>query len=127
MAIFDTVPGLEVTVLVAGVPLAEYNAPAKDITSPARGCCVSTTYIECRDDAVFWVKVTAGEDYAWDYKSHALQAKLFLDGNHVDNMLLGRGEGSVTFYEVSCGRSPDRGYLGREMRFSAMKIGMSRH
>lgn len=125
MAVFDTVPRLEVTVLVAGSPLAEYNTSATETTSSIRGCCVSTTHIESRDEVVFWVRVAAGEDYARDHKNHALQADLFLDGKPVGNMLLGRGEGSITFCEVSCSLSPDGGHLGRDMKFSAAKIGTS--
>ncbi|KAI0408604.1 hypothetical protein F4802DRAFT_356268 [Xylaria palmicola] len=87
MAVLEALPGVEVTVRIAGADAVEYNNPysEEDQSLAESGtCCPTTTkYIECIDDAEFAIKIAASHDYAWGYKNHSLAYRLSVDGNTI--------------------------------------------
>lgn len=81
MAILESVPGIEVQVLVWGRPLQEYEdnrGPNAETLGPT-GCPMVCKYIESIDNAEFviCIKIT---NYAWGYLNHSLAAGISVDG-----------------------------------------------
>ena len=72
MAVFDGLPGVEVTVLQGTHAMAEYDAEAVDVSPLATMAeshqhnCTTTKYIESVDDAEFAINFTVGEAYNLD-------------------------------------------------------------
>lgn len=124
MAIINDVPGLEVTVLVHSQPLAEYDSP-QTIVNLSSDKNTTVKYIESHDNASFSVCVRANSQYAWDYRNHALQVKLHIDGIYVGNWILGCAEGVLCFDEIVYYDYKKKAWLQRKMQFSAVKIGES--
>lgn len=107
MAILRDVPGVEVTVQVAGRDATEYDADdeeqqsfAKDTTGPS-----VLKYIECVDDAEFAIKIAARPDYNWGYKNHILMFSIYIDGQLIVSGFLLEGleehviDGKMVFYK----------------------------
>ncbi|KAF2964987.1 hypothetical protein GQX73_g8579 [Xylaria multiplex] len=87
MAILRDLPGVQVTVQVAGKDAKEYDADEEG-EQPLAGdpaCPTVTKYIESIDDARFAIKVTASSDYEWGYRNHALAAEVKIDGNRISS------------------------------------------
>ncbi|KAI1101993.1 hypothetical protein F4804DRAFT_281533 [Jackrogersella minutella] len=88
MAVLQDVPGVEVTVEIAGRDAVEYDDPdarEQDSTKPT-----SSKYIECIDGAKFGIKMVVTEGYEWGYKNHSLSARSYVDGNFIISRVISR-------------------------------------
>ena len=113
MAITDTAPGLEVTILVDGKPLKEYrNADDPDEEGTI------TRWIEAADGKNFVVHIKAGKNFK--YKAEVLGCTIYTDGNRVSSPLIRPSESSAT--REGCHLPGDR--LAK-FRFSDLETGMS--
>ncbi|CAJ2511373.1 Uu.00g069980.m01.CDS01 [Anthostomella pinea] len=85
MAILEDVPGLEVTVRVAGADLPEHDDPhGQEIESAAANSAPAVCkYLECADDAEFHVHIRVHPDYEWGYRNHSLVARTYVDGKRI--------------------------------------------
>ncbi|KAI0122596.1 hypothetical protein F4814DRAFT_214546 [Daldinia grandis] len=84
MAILDEVPGIAVTMQVAGSDATEYedpNASEQDTTDAV--CPTSTMYIECIDGAEFSITTQIASDYPWGGQVDALLFSFRVDGNRI--------------------------------------------
>ncbi|RYP07025.1 hypothetical protein DL764_002784 [Monosporascus ibericus] len=78
MAILEELPGVKVTVRIAGKDCVEYEDPdAGDIQA---SCPTSSKYIESVDDAEFCIHFHMDSEYNWDYKEHSLCVGVCVDG-----------------------------------------------
>ncbi|KAI1428550.1 hypothetical protein F5Y12DRAFT_790008 [Xylaria sp. FL1777] len=122
MAILESVPGVEVTVQIAGKDAIEYEADDEGKLSLAKHACpTATKYIEAIDDAKFAVKLAASCEYGWDYQKHALVFKLYIDGNHICSKLIkdsNQGEVTVSCKKAFCLQS--RQWKSYNLKFSAI-------
>jgi len=87
MAVFDGLPGVEVTVLLGTQTMAEYDAEAVEISPLAtiaefhQHNHTVTKYIESIDDAEFDIKFTVGE--AFNLECQFLSFKTEVDGTFI--------------------------------------------
>ncbi|TRX88622.1 hypothetical protein FHL15_010481 [Xylaria flabelliformis] len=90
MAILADVPGIEVTVQVAGKEAVEYDPDAEEGHSLAESatCPTATKYIECIDEAPFSIKIATSRRYAWGYKGHSLGFLVHIDGNEITSRIV---------------------------------------
>ncbi|KAI1738370.1 hypothetical protein F4680DRAFT_188973 [Xylaria scruposa] len=90
MAILDDVPGVEVTVRVAGKEAVEYDPDEEERHSLVESATSPTTtkYIESIDGAHFSIKIAASHRYAWGYKDHSLAFAVYIDGNPILSRLI---------------------------------------
>ncbi|KAI1344071.1 hypothetical protein F5Y15DRAFT_426590 [Xylariaceae sp. FL0016] len=86
MAIICSVPGVEVTIRIAGKTAIEYGDPAD--TGTYGGLPHSSSkFIECLDGQQFTVHLRVTKDYEWGYKNHSLNFALLIDGQWVKGEL----------------------------------------
>ena len=78
MAIIKEVPGLELTVDVAGQDLQEYDDDAEEAPMP----CTSTKYVEAASGATFGI-ATRCDPESYIYPDDNIRLKVALDGEHV--------------------------------------------
>ncbi|KAI1632447.1 hypothetical protein F4809DRAFT_653298 [Biscogniauxia mediterranea] len=89
MAILESVPGIEVQVLVRGQPLQEYgdnNSPDVTTRDPMSSPVICK-YIESTDNAEFAI-FTKVPNYTWGYRNHMLFVSIYIDGNWVSKKLI---------------------------------------
>ncbi|KAI1757403.1 hypothetical protein F4782DRAFT_478412 [Xylaria castorea] len=121
MAILDDVPGVEVTVRVAGNETVEYDPCEEERHSLAESatCPTVTKYIECIDEADFSIKIAASRRYAWGYRSHCLRFVVYIDGNQTTSRLIS-SPGDMTIHNKNAFCQQSRQWKSYKLRFSAV-------
>ncbi|KAI1330580.1 hypothetical protein F5Y16DRAFT_362198 [Xylariaceae sp. FL0255] len=95
MAILEDVPGIKVEVCTNGRPLTEFQDPhAQDEDADLAACPMTSTYIECINNAEFSVDIKVDNTYEWGYRNHVLVATVYVDGKHVRGSVLREGDAS---------------------------------
>ncbi|TGJ85623.1 hypothetical protein E0Z10_g3168 [Xylaria hypoxylon] len=125
MAVLEDLPGVEVTVQIAGKDAIEYDADDDDDGEKSLAkhptCPTVTKYIECIDDAEFAIKVVASREYEWGYKNHALMATVYIDGNHIISRIISDPtEDILDSTKAFCQQS--RQWKRYKLKFSAVSI-----
>ncbi|KAI1654261.1 hypothetical protein F4813DRAFT_210382 [Daldinia decipiens] len=93
MAVLEDVPGIEVTVQVAGIDAAEYEDPnASEQDVAGANCPTSTKYIECIDGAEFAIKTRVTGDYRWSHPVTALNWDFRMDDKSTRGYVIRRGD-----------------------------------
>ncbi|KAI0554991.1 hypothetical protein F4679DRAFT_595449 [Xylaria curta] len=108
MAILNDVPGVEVTVQIAGKGAVEYDPEEEERHSLAKNatCPTTTKYIECIDEADFSIKIAASHRYAWGYKGHSLAFGVWIDGNLILARLISKpGDMIIRNQDAFCSQS----------------------
>ncbi|KAI1458285.1 hypothetical protein F4805DRAFT_425164 [Annulohypoxylon moriforme] len=126
MAILEEVPGIEVTVVVAGRDATEYDDPdASEQPNEAADCPTSTKYIECIDGANFSVKYHLTNDYDWSYQNHSLTFTLHADGTRLKGTVLKErdlryGHKTTEIKEKEYFDAATQQWQGQKFKFSAV-------
>ncbi|KAK4575240.1 hypothetical protein LTR86_001092 [Recurvomyces mirabilis] len=89
MAIVDTAPALEVSILVDGKPLKEH----RDDDDPDEEGTV-TRWVEAVNGKNFVVQINAGT--AFEYKAERLECAIYMDGNRVSGPVVSPGKSTMT-------------------------------
>ncbi|KAI1469458.1 uncharacterized protein F4812DRAFT_470407 [Daldinia caldariorum] len=129
MAILRDVPGIQVTVQVAGNDAIEYEDPDASEGGETRDatCPTSIKYIECVDEAEFAIKLRVDDTYQWGHKNNALMTHLRLDGKSVSGIIVSqtaRVNGTaigINKGEYAYCTQTDR-WLFRKFKFSAVDV-----
>lgn len=118
MAVLDSLPGVEVTVVVDGEDLHEYqDADMEDNEDTV------TKYIEAVDGANFAIKIKATNNTV--FKGHFLNFRTSLDGSSVCNPLIRRvGRRARTHVRIVEGAQV-RAQRMRKLKFDALETGES--
>lgn len=90
MAVLDEVPGVEITVQVAGRDATEYDDPDAAQREPSEAAEVPTSikYIECVGGAEFTITTRVQNTYGWGYMNHSLSSNVYVDGKSVNGHLI---------------------------------------
>ncbi|KAH7039983.1 uncharacterized protein B0I36DRAFT_357346 [Microdochium trichocladiopsis] len=120
MAILESVPGIEVTIEVAGSTADEFDDP--NTTNPASEKSL-TKYIECIDDAEFAVMTKIGHGFLWD-EAQVLVFTIHVDGVPARAKIFGpRNVDKVQKCEGVLEHQPGKAGWGvRKFKFSPMQI-----
>ena len=120
MAILDSLPGVEITVVVDGEDLHEYqDTDMEDEENTV------TKYVEAVTDANFAIKFKGSREL--EYKGEYLSLEVLVDGLCIDTPLIGRErtrKGSYTYLVE--GIDVRAGYM-RKLRFNTLETGMWTH
>ncbi|KAK8102039.1 hypothetical protein PG984_015185 [Apiospora sp. TS-2023a] len=81
MGIIEDVPGVEISIHVAGAPAKEYADPEPD--EMPNKCFLSSVYIECVDNQAFSFHYQVDKTYDWGHKDHLLRLKFYLGNKRV--------------------------------------------
>ncbi|KAI0443827.1 hypothetical protein F4803DRAFT_549752 [Xylaria telfairii] len=122
MAILNDVPGIQVTVQVAGIDLVEYDAGEEERKSRVGSttCPAAVNFIECIDEAEFAIKIAAGREYAWSYKKHSLRFVVYIDGNRITSRIVSRTGDPETINQKVAFCSQSRRWKTYSLKFSAI-------
>ncbi|KAH0159986.1 hypothetical protein KCU67_g6903, partial [Aureobasidium melanogenum] len=113
MAVLDGLPGVEVTVVVDGQDLHEYqDADMEDDEDTV------TKYIEAVDNANFAIKIKVSEDV--EFKGDCLSFDISVDGVHIDRPLVS-GPISQEVLRVADGVRVGSEHI-RKLKFNALEI-----
>lgn len=114
MAILDSLPGVEITVVVDGEDLHEYQDTHKN-----DGEDTVTSYIEATSGANFAIRIKISKDTI--YKGDRLDFGVTIDGEYVDGLSMTKGcLDEIILIE---GMPVSQGHL-KKMKFSELKTGM---
>ncbi|KAI1388880.1 uncharacterized protein F4822DRAFT_261210 [Hypoxylon trugodes] len=81
MAIIAEIPGVEVTVRIAGEVAEEHDGPkATDRKIKESVLKTCNMFIECRDNTPFAIHLKVDNDYRWGRKNHSLNIATYIDG-----------------------------------------------
>ncbi|KAI0476945.1 hypothetical protein F4859DRAFT_68656 [Xylaria cf. heliscus] len=122
MAILKNIPGLEVTVQVAGTELVEYDADEEETKSLAESttCPTATKYIQCIDEAEFAIKIVASRRYAWRYKKHSLYFGVHIDGNYAASRVISSPGDTMAINNKIAFCPQSRRWKNYNLKFSAI-------
>ncbi|KAI1213389.1 uncharacterized protein F4807DRAFT_410917 [Annulohypoxylon truncatum] len=126
MAILEELPGIEITVVVAGRDAIEYDDPdASEHSIREAECPTSTKYIECVNDANFGVKYRLTKDYDWTYKNHCLHFSLAADGTRLRGTVITKddftnGEDVTEIYSKRSYNNITRRWEAQKFKFAAV-------
>ncbi|KAK8024644.1 hypothetical protein PG993_012710 [Apiospora rasikravindrae] len=84
MAIIEDVPGIEISIAVAGATATEYADPELDEIPKDNNCFLSSVYLECLDNQEFAFRYQVDSTYDWGYKDHQLSFKFYIGGKLCD-------------------------------------------
>jgi len=123
MAILDEVPGLKVTVQIAGQDCTEYDADEDGHPNSNESCPSITKYIECIDDAEFAIKIQINDQYIWGYKNHSLHVSACIDGQAVLGALFSSRyrESIIDHHQYFCQETKQ--WVDSKLKFSPVDIG----
>ncbi|GAW26022.1 hypothetical protein SAMD00023353_1900350 [Rosellinia necatrix] len=122
MAVLEDIPGVEVTVRVAGEDAVEHDDAHKEKRGSDEHdtCPAVTRYIESIDDAEFAIMIAADRDYDWGYKDHSLAFTVRVDGHTVTRRRVsGPGQHVIGHKHAFCPRS--QCWQRYKLRFSAVR------
>lgn len=108
MAIIEDVPGVEISIRVAGTPAKEYVDP--DPGEMPNKCFLSSVYIECVDNQPFSFHYKVDKTYDWGHKDHRLQLRFFLGAKKNKSFLV---------KESSTRDRPCTGRVRRQIEYNA--------
>ncbi|KAI0883591.1 uncharacterized protein GGS22DRAFT_167494 [Annulohypoxylon maeteangense] len=126
MAILEELPGVEVTVVVAGRDAVEYDDPdASEQPAGVENYPTSTKYIECIDGTNFSIKYNFTGNYDWSYRNHSLCLRLKADGTYLRGVLIGKHHlvANRKVYEVQDRvfyNTETREWQGQKFKFSTV-------
>lgn len=86
MAIIEDVPGVDISIHVAGAPAKEYADP--DPEEMPNKCFLSSTFIECVDNQLFSFHYKVDKTYDWGHKDHWLKLKFYLGAKQCKSCLI---------------------------------------
>ncbi|KAK8071490.1 hypothetical protein PG997_011693 [Apiospora hydei] len=84
MTVIEDVPGVEISIAVAGAPAKEYADPELEEVPNNHNSFLSSVYIECLDGQEFAFRYKVDSTYDWGYKDHELKFKFYIGGNLCD-------------------------------------------
>ena len=117
MAVLDTLPGVEVNIVVNKKPLKEYQD--SDVEEEHR---TVTRYVEAVSNQVFEIHMTIEKGFK--FRGNCLTFKIYVDGNRVQYNAVDKENCARAGYNlVSDTVNLENGKLGK-YNFSAIELGM---
>ncbi|KAK7906583.1 hypothetical protein PG985_016320 [Apiospora marii] len=108
MAIIEDVPGVEISIHVAGVPAKEHVDPEPD--EMPNQCFLSSAYIECVDNQAFSFRYKVDKTYDWGHKDHWLKLNFYLGAKRCKSSVI---------KESSTRSQPATGEVQKQVEFNA--------
>ncbi|KAI0386078.1 hypothetical protein F5Y04DRAFT_115530 [Hypomontagnella monticulosa] len=94
MAVLEELPGVEITVQVAGRDATEYDHPdaREQQLDGAANVPTSNKFIECVDGSEFTITAKVRDTYKWGYKNHVLSLRFSADGKWLESPLMSQSD-----------------------------------
>ena len=128
MAVIDLVPGVEVSIIVAGEKATEYNDDdaANNDDNPGGAMHTCNRYIEARTDAEFAIDITTTKAFQYLGEMRGICAEIISDGQSLGaHWLYANGAGTPHRISTVAVASSVAGHLvRRRFKFSAVTTGM---
>ncbi|KAI1089678.1 hypothetical protein F5B19DRAFT_495178 [Rostrohypoxylon terebratum] len=123
MAILKKLPGVQLTMKVAGYDTIKYNDPDTSEHIPeAAEYPISLKYIECIDGADFTIRYCIINNYCWNHGINCLDFSLTVDRTHIQSRILNknsaRPECEIKYKEFY--DQEKRQWQGQKLKFSAV-------